>query len=177
MSCYRSFILDYDINGSLTTLAGATNVFYFAGSTACAATIIRMPVSPSPGVTAEFLPEGFKNIDVYGFRLLGHIASNTSSINNGLVQSWGVEINAVGQYGTIGGNNGTTAVNYTPNLQPIHLGLNNTNPYVEFASPIKSVTNISLQRLFFNVEQLQNSADFSFVSNIGLIVFYKFEGE
>jgi hypothetical protein len=177
MSCFRSFILDYDINGSLSTLSGATNNFYLSNSNPCVATNIRMPVSPSPMNVVEFIPQGFKNIDVYSIKLIGHIASNPSNVNNGVVDNWGVEINAVGTYGEINGVAGVQAANYSPILQPIHLGLNNHNPLVEFASPIKSVSNISLQRVLFNAVNLQTATDFSFVSNIGLVITYKFEGE
>ena len=181
MSCYRSFILDYDISGQLTTLSGATNTFYQSGSgtapNLCVSTIIRMPISPSPGITAEFLPQGFKNIDVYGFHLIGHLASNSSNVLNGIIQNWGIELNTIGTYGEVGGNTGTTGVNYLPVLQPVHLGINNLNPKIEFPSPIKSVSNISLQRLFFSASNLQSATDFDFVSNIGIVVYYKFEGE
>ena len=177
MSCYRSFILDYDINGSLTTLSGATNAFYLSNSNPCVATNIRMPITPSPGQVVEFIPQGFKNIDVYSIKLIGHIASNTSTSNNGVVDNWGVEINAVGTYGEINGVPGVNAANYNPILQPIHIGLNNHNSIVEFPSPIKSCTNISLQRVLFNAHSLQNAAEFSFFSNIGLVITYKFEGE
>jgi hypothetical protein len=180
MSCYRSFILDYDINGSLTTIAGATNNFYLSNSNPCVATIIRGPVSPSPGLVVQFLPQGFKNIDVYSIKLIGTIQSNPSSTNNGVVDNWGVEVNAVGTYGEIGGIysgpfGGPT--NFAPTLQPIHIGLNNHNPLVEFASPIKSVTNISINRLLFSAHSLQTATDFSFLSNFALVVTYKFEGE
>jgi len=103
MSCFRSFILDYDINGSLTTIAGATNTFYLSNSNPCVSTIIRGPVSPSPGLVVQFLPQGFKNIDIYAIKLIGTVQSNPSSTNNGVVDNWGVEVNAVGTYGEIGG--------------------------------------------------------------------------
>jgi hypothetical protein len=181
MSCYRSFILDYDISGQLSLLSGATNTFYQSGSgtapNICVSTIIRMPVSPSPTAVAEFLPQGYKNIDVYGFHLIGHLASNSGTAQNGIIQNWGIELNTIGTYGEVGGNTGVTAVNYLPVLQPVHLGINNLNPKIEFPSPIKSVTNISLQRLFFSASNLQSLTDFAFVSNIGIVVYYKFEGE
>jgi hypothetical protein len=67
--------------------------------------------------------------------------------------------------------------NFAPTLQPIHIGLNNHNPLVEFASPIKSVTNISINRLLFSAHSLETATDFSFFSNFALVVTYKFEGE
>jgi hypothetical protein len=178
MSCYKSFILDYDINGNLTTIPGATNNFYLSNSNPCVATIIRAPISPSPGQVVTFLPQGFKNIDIYAIKLIGTIQSNPSSVNNGVVDNWGVEVNAVGSYGEIGGvYSGIGTPNYAPNLQPIHIGLNNHNPLVEFASPIKSVKNISINRLLFSAHSLQNAAEFSFLSNFALVITYKFEGE
>lgn len=176
MECLRSFIIDYQISGSLDTLPDCDYAIYFNGPYNTMASAI-LNITQNPSDTAVFKPTGYKNIDVYGIKLLGHIASNPSAGQNGIITNWGVQINAVGNYGKISSSNGGIGINYTINTNPLTLGLNNLNNEIKFYDPIGSLSNISIQRILFDVEKLQSGSSFAFVSNIALLVYYKFEGE
>ena len=131
-----------------------------------------------------FIPEGFKNIDVYGIQLSGDIEPRvqTSAYAPGTsVLNWNAKIEIEGTYPILGGS-------YESNVGPVfnvyQMGsppqdtftLTGSNGLLNFYSPIKSVKRISLTGVSLSAKG-QNLIQQQFVANLNLLVNYKYEGE
>ena len=174
MECLRSFVLDFKVIGNLSGFAGGAYRFYTIGLNTYCVAAIDVDLAPNPAI---FRPQGFKNIDVYGIKLAGNFTSDPNSATlNAMIYNWGARISTVGTYSQISGVFPNT-LNIPVSESPNTIGLNNWNSEVEYPSPIKSVTNIIIDTIFFSAEHCQNALDIALLSDVQLIVYYKFEGE
>ena len=173
MDCLRSFTQEIELAGltlaslnpSISSWGTVNNYHYSAVCT----------FSAGAGV-CSFRPQGFKNIDVYGIKVTGLIISDPSSLTLGaIIQNWGLAVNLTGTYAQLSGV--YTNQSQTVLQNPVSIYLDRYSPEINFASPIKSLNNVSIQNLFIQANNGQLNTDIALAGGIQLTTYYKFEGE
>jgi hypothetical protein len=170
MDCLRSFIVSID---QVTTFSGTDVKTWFVGAQ-------EFWVVEKAGVST-FVPEGFKNIDIYGVDVIGNVSTQKAAATGGVVvQDWGFEILIEGQLPLVSGTI-TTSPNYW-NIQTTTTGTRtfalskNTNS-LKFADPIGSVKNINFEVLRAQGVGGQTAGVVSLDWDLSFVFFYKYEGE
>jgi hypothetical protein len=170
MDCLRSFIVSID---QVTTFSGTDVKTWFVGAQ-------EFWVVEKAGVST-FVPEGFKNIDIYGVDIIGNVSTQKAAATGGVVvQDWGFEILIEGQLPLVSGTV-TTSPNYW-NIQTTTTGTRtfalskNTNS-LKFSDPIGSVKNINFEVLRAQGVGGQTAGVVSLDWDLSFIFFYKYEGE
>lgn len=172
MECLRSFSQSVSINNTLTSLNSVSS-FWTAGLNINCTAIISFAAGVGPAV---FQPQGFKNIDVFGIRVNGEIQSSPSSATQkAQIDSWSIILNAVGTYPLLSGNFSNQAI--TPTQAPTTISLNRFANFVEFSSPIKSVSNICVNNIYIQASECQVNTDIDLTGQLLFTVYYRFEGE
>lgn len=167
-------MLDFKVIGNLAGFPGGAYIFWSVGLYNYCNAAIDVDLAPNPAI---FRPTGFKNIDVYGIKLAGNFTADPNNATlNAIITNWGARVTTTGAYSQIGGVFPNT-LNLPVSQSPVTIGLNNFNPFVEYPSPIKSVTNIIIDTIFFSAENCQSPINIALLSDVQLIVYYKFEGE
>jgi hypothetical protein len=170
MDCLRSFIVRID---QVQTFTGANVKTWTLG--------LQEYWAVDAGAVSTFVVEGFKNIDVYGVELIGHVQTSTTPPTSGVVvESWAFEIEINGQLPLINGNLGTGTNSW--NLQTTgalakQFALSNYTNYLTFADPIKSVQDIRFFALAAQGIGGQTIGSISLDYDLSFIVYYKYEGE
>lgn len=119
---------------------------------------------------------GFKNIDLYGICLVGNVYPLLAPAQRqALVQDWGVELGFTGTTPLIGGSFANNTFLATQGGNSVFLS-KYQNEY-KLASPIKSVTDITISSLTASGIQNESGVSVDLAFEIALIVYYKFEGE
>jgi len=170
MDCLRSFIVSID---QVTTFSGTDVKTWFVGAQ-------EFWVVEKAGVST-FVPEGFKNIDIYGVDVIGNVSTQKAAATGGVVvQDWGFELLIEGQLPLASGTI-TTSPNYW-NIQTTTTGTRtfalskNTNS-LKFADPIGSVKNINFEVLRAQGVGGQTAGVVSLDWDLSFVFFYKYEGE
>jgi len=170
MDCLRSFIVSID---QVTTFSGTDVKTWFVGAQ-------EFWVVEKAGVST-FVPEGFKNIDIYGVDVIGNVSTQKAAATGGVVvQDWGFELLIEGQLPLVSGTI-TTSPNYW-NIQTTTTGTRtfalskNTNS-LKFADPIGSVKNINFEVLRAQGVGGQTAGVVSLDWDLSFVFFYKYEGE
>jgi len=155
--------------------------FNFTGTTLVTwnplGTILPWAVSDT-GVSrrTDFNIEGFKNIEVYGFSLVGMVYPNRVAGNNqAIVQDWGVLLTIDGTPNLVNGFFGTNAFLATQGGKSIFLS-KDLNKY-NLTDPFVSVKKITISALNANGIQYESATSVDLVFQLDIIVYYKFEGE
>jgi hypothetical protein len=172
MDCLRSFIQTTNLSTTLQSLNAVSQFWGSAPNYHCSSIASFTNV----GGPVIFEPQGFKNIDVYGLKILGQIQCNWASATlQGQILDFGFNINLVGTYPLIGAN---VSNNILPIVQnPTTISLTKYQPDIFFKSPIKSIDNISVQNLLIAANNCVSNTNLSLAGSISMIVYYKFEGE
>jgi len=170
MDCLRSFIVSID---QVTTFSGTDVKTWFVGAQ-------EFWVVEKAGVST-FVPEGFKNIDIYGVDVIGNVSTQKAAGTGGVVvQDWGFELLIDGQLPLVSGSI-TTSPNFW-NIQTTTTGTKtfalskNTNS-LKFADPIGSVKNINFEVLRAQGVGGQTAGVVSLDWDLSFVFFYKYEGE
>lgn len=170
MDCLRSFIVSID---QVTTFSGTDVKTWFVGAQ-------EFWVVEKAGVST-FVPEGFKNIDIYGVDVIGNVSTQKAAGTGGVVvQDWGFELLIEGQLPLVSGSI-TTSPNFW-NIQTTTTGTKtfalskNTNS-LKFADPIGSVKNINFEVLRAQGVGGQTAGVVSLDWDLSFVFFYKYEGE
>jgi hypothetical protein len=170
MDCLRSFIVSID---QVTTFSGTDVKTWFVGAQ-------EFWVVEKSGVST-FVPEGFKNIDIYGVDVIGNVSTQKAAGTGGVVvQDWGFELLIEGQLPLVSGTI-TTSPNFW-NIQTSTTGTKtfalskNTNS-LKFADPIGSVKNINFEVLRAQGVGGQTAGVVSLDWDLSFVFFYKYEGE
>jgi hypothetical protein len=172
MECLRSFTQSIIISNTLTSL-NAVKSFWTIGLNNHCSAIATFAAGAGPAV---FKPEGFKNIDVYGISITGEIISDpANTTQGGIIDTWGVLLNTVGNYSEISGTFSNQAL--TVSESPVTISLSRYANYIEFRSPIKSIKNISFNNIYVQASACQTTTNLALSGQLQLNVFYKFEGE
>ena len=172
MDCLRSFIQHTNLQTNLISLNALSQFWGVVGNYHCSS----IASFTSIGGPVIFEPKGFKNIDVYGIKVLGQIQCDPASATlQGQIIDFGFNVNLVGTYPLIGANisNNILSISQSPNT----ISVSKYQPDIYFESPIKSVSNISIQNLFIAANNCVSNTNLSLYGSISLIVYYKFEGE
>ena len=122
----------------------------------------------------DFKVQGFKNINLYGVKLMAGL--NCPGLgNHALLSDWNFQVAITGQNPTIGGEFITNTWPASTNITNFRLGKYNNE--IMFPDPIKSTTNVGIN--FFQAQG--NNAESALGLNLDivlqLIFYYKFEGE
>jgi len=172
MGCLRTFTQSIIIQNTLTSLNAVKSFWTIGANNHCSA-IATFAAGAGPAV---FQPQGFKNIDIYGISITGEIISDPSNITQGgIIDTWGVLLNTVGNYAEISGTFSNQALTVSEN--PVTISLSRYANYIEFSSPIKSVQNISFNNIYVQASSCQTNTNLALSGQLQLNVFYKFEGE
>lgn len=170
MDCLRSFIVSID---QVTTFSGTDVKTWFVGAQ-------EFWVAEKAGVST-FVPEGFKNINIFGVDVIGNVSTQKAAATGGVVvQDWGFEILIEGQLPLVSGSV-TTSPNYW-NIQTTTTGtrtfaLSKYTNSLKFADPIASVKNINFEVLRAQGVGGQTAGVVSLDWDLSFIFFYKYEGE
>ena len=130
--------------------------------------------------SSVFNVQGFKNINVFGVKVIGDIGTEVTPLLGGAIPTdWAVGISINGEIARINGFIDTTNdFNITQlNSEANNFNLSRFNPEVEFSSPIESVQSISIFELKANGSGGQTSGNLNLQYNLNFIVYYKYEGE
>jgi hypothetical protein len=170
MDCLRSFIVSIEQN---TTFSGTDVKTWFVGAQEYWV-VERNAVS-------NFYPQGFKNIDIHGVDVVGHVMTQKSSVaGGGVVTDWAFEIDINGTLPLASGNIGVT-----PNFWNIQtesviartFALSKNTNSVKFANPISSIQNIGFEKLRVQGTGGQTAGIVSLDWYLSFVFYYKFEGE
>ena len=129
---------------------------------------------------STFIPEGFKNIDVYGVKVLGGVTTlKTAPVGGAITEDWFVEIELNGQLPLLGGRLGIIDDWNIQTNGPLskNFELSKFNSSFMFESPIKSVQTIGLTNFKAIGYGGQTANNVNLAYNFNFIVYYKFEGE
>ena len=172
MECLRSFTQSITIQNTLTGLNSVVS-FWTAGLNINCSAVATFAAGAGPAV---FLPQGFKNINIYALRLNGEIISDPNSATlKAQIDHWGIILNTVGAYSQLSGVNSNQAI--TPSQNPATISLSRFANYIDFPSPIQSVTNISMNNLYIQASECQVNTNIALFGQLELTTYYRFEGE
>lgn len=130
---------------------------------------------------SQFNIQGFKNIDIYGVDLIGHVQTSTTSALSGCnVTSYAFEIIIDGQLPLVSGDvaAGTNFWNIqTTSTAAKQFALSNFTNSLKFADPISSAKNI--QFVAFSAQGVggQTAASINLDYDLSFVFYYKYEGE
>lgn len=181
MDCLRS--AKYSIN--------YTSTFLF-GSQPFTLRINSIGVNVQVDIDNKFEIQGFKNVDVYGFKFIPEMKftdfdyySVGSSTSFSFTNNYDIIINIDGQKELLGGINVVLPGNTNPIVQSSkNYILNNFAPEVMFSSPIKSVKSFDFQTfkatflgLIYANTGVMAGHNMELVIKGDFFLYYKFEGE
>jgi len=172
MECLRTFTQTINIQNTLTSLNSVQSFWTSGLNIHCSAV-----ATFAAGVgAATFLPQGFKNIDVYALSVTGEIISDpANTTQGGIIDTWGVILNTVGTYAQISGVYSNQAI--APNQNPATISLSRFGNYVEFSSPIKSLSNICINNIYIQASNCQVNTNLALFGQLQFTTYYRFEGE
>ena len=172
MSCLRSFTLNINQNFTFDTplfITWNTSNNYHPWS-------MQNGVGSPSTALSDFNIVGFKNIDLYGVKMIGNCyPTNPTASRQGLVEDWGIELELTGNPPIIGGNFGVNNFGLYQGGQLISL-TKYQNDY-NLADPVKSVTEIKVINLNASGIQAETNTGIELTYDVTLIFFYKFDGE
>jgi hypothetical protein len=170
MECLRSFIVSID---QVTSFSGTDVKTWFVGAQ-------EFWVVEKAG-SSFFYPQGFKNIDIYGVDVVGHVMTQKAAVAGGcVVTDWAFEILIAGTLPLASGRI-ETSPNYW-NIQTSTVGTStfalskNTNS-LKFADPISGVKNINFEVLRAQGTGGQTTGIISLDWDLSFVFYYKYEGE
>jgi len=172
MECLRSFTQSISIQNTLTSL-NSVQSFWTSGLNIHCSAVTSFAAGVGPAV---FQPQGFKNIDVYGISVTGEIITDPAvTTQGGIIDTWGVILNTSGSYAVLSGVNSNQVI--TPNQNPGTISLSRFGNYIEFPSPIKSLSNICLNNIYIQASNCQVNTNLALFGQLQFTTYYRFEGE
>jgi hypothetical protein len=171
MDCMQSFTLNINNSFSFTAASGNFVEWNSLG------TIKPWTVWESDSFTKSvFNIQGFKNIEVYGCSLVGIFRpSRSASLNNALVEDWGIGVTIDGRTPLINGFFGTNSFGATQGAKNVFLSKYQNE--FKLSDPIQSVKNVTIDGLYVSGIQNENGTSVDMDVSLSLIVYYKYEGE
>jgi hypothetical protein len=169
MDCLRSFSFSVDGQSNFvppdvkTWLAGAQEYWTFQRA-----------------LTSSYIVRGFKNIDVYGVKVVGGVTTlKTAALGGAITEDWFVSVKLNGQLPLLGGTAGVpndwSITTDGPLSSTYEVSKFNSSFMLE--SPIKSVIDISLTNFKAIGFGGQTALNINLAYNFNFIIYYKFEGE
>jgi hypothetical protein len=170
MDCLRSFIVGINQVGTFTGAGISTWNVPALGNSYFSAIV--------QGLTTYEI-KGFKNINIFGVSISGHVISQASApIGKCLVSDWAFVLTLDGQLPIIGG---VVSPNFwslsTDTTQTKIIALSKNTPEIIFKDPITSVKIINFNQLRCQGEGAETANTISLDYDLTFTFYYKFEGE
>jgi hypothetical protein len=125
--------------------------------------------------TSDFTIQGFKNIDLYGVKLVANIQCPIAGGNKGIVDDYSFNISLVGQTPTVSGI--FTTNDYAASTNVNEVRLTKYQNEIMFSDPIKSCTNISVNTFSAQGYVPNNTTDLTLNLILQVYFYYRYEGE
>jgi len=125
--------------------------------------------------TNNFTVQGFKNINLYGIKLLSGIRNGITNSDQGIVEDYNFSIGFTGQIPSISGEYNPNGLSINPNVGEVYLGKFNNE--LRFTDPIKSCSNISIAGFTAQGHTPQSLTSLTLDIIVQIIFYYKYEGE
>jgi hypothetical protein len=123
----------------------------------------------------DFLIQGFKNINLYGIKLIGTAYTPVATAAHAILEDYSLNFSLTAQTPSISGVytiNDYNAVSYTNEVR-----LSRFQNEIMFLDPIRSLTNISFNIFSAQGYSPQLLTDVRLSLNFTIYFFYKYEGE
>ena len=119
--------------------------------------------------------QGFKNVNLYGIKILADVQSGLSGTSQGIVTDYNFRCYLTGQYPEVSGT--FTTNTYGATTIPTFITLGKYHNHVNFVDPIKSFS--SIRFIVFSAQGINNalSTEINIDVNLNLYLYYKYEGE
>jgi len=168
MDCLRSFIIKIN---QATTFSGGDVKTWTLG--------LQEYWAVANGGNSIFNFQGFKNVDVYGIDVIGHIQTQIGAANGGVVEDWAFKILIDGQLPLASG-----VVETSPNFWSLQtsgiaksVSLSKNTNSIKFANPIKSVRFLDFEGIRIQGYGGQTSGQISLDWDLSFVIYYRYEGE
>lgn len=133
------------------------------------------------GALSTFNVQGFKNVNVFGIDVVGAVSTFSGAPSGGAIPTdWSFQLLINGFVPIIGGTitNGATNYSFSNAQAKTQLfEITRFNPKFNLASPIESVSSISINALRANGTGGETAGNLNIESIFNIIVYYKYEGE
>ena len=169
MDCLRQF--QFYISQSRTLTVAASQFDYFP----TAFNQITPWAAQLNGQFLNYAIQGFKNIDIYGVKMLGYVQSPIGGTSAGIVNDYSFQIGIAGQNPQISGV--ITTNDYAGVTNNSTVQLSQYQNEIMFAEPIKSSTSLSIGTFKAQGIGAESSTQIILQLEIQLYFYYKFEGE
>jgi hypothetical protein len=166
MDCFNQF--QFNIQNNTTYLSGVTSNRWTDGDN-------KGWVILDNSTLSTFNIEGFKNINLYGVKMLGNVQSVVAIGNRGIVTDYNMDVEITGTVPKISGTFTTNGYNINTSTPNIQLGkFQNT---IMFSDPIQSVSQIKINN--FKAQGLVPESGIGINLNMFLTFYfyYRYEGE
>ena len=180
MSCMRSFTLHYSLNTFKVGMNYLKGSFWIVDNKNYGTIDIftGAPVELPDGRIEQFhsfSPVGFKSIDVYKIKAVGHVMCKGQIDLPSMLMV--VQTDAI--FPELSGTMSNTALYYNASKSAKFISLTNSNNCIEFQNPLKCLKNISLHAINFQIANfsLDSQSELSVFSEVTLQIDYKFQGE
>jgi hypothetical protein len=119
--------------------------------------------------------QGFKNVNLYGIKILADVQSGINGSSQGIVTDYNFRCYLTAQYPEVSGT--FTTNTYSAKTIPTFLSLSKYHDHVNFVEPIKSFS--SIRFIVFSAQGINSalSTEISLDINMNLYLYYKYEGE
>jgi len=172
MECMRSFTLS--LNSNFTFDINNFKPWNIAGPVK--PWTVELGIGSVFSTQCDFNIQGFKNIDLYGVKLVGDCyPTYLPAGRKGLVENWGLDMELQGNPAIIGGNFGIDNYGFVQGSN--YITLSKYLNHYELADPIKSVTEIKIVNLTASGYEFELATNLNLTYFFTLIFYYKFEGE
>lgn len=169
MDCLRQFQF-YISQSRVFTVAAAEYDYFPTALTGDPPFVVQLN-----GQFLNFAIQGFKNIDIYGVKMLGYVQSPIGGTSAGIIEDYSFQIGIAGQNPQISGvitTNDYGGVTNNSNIQ-----LSKYQNEIMFVEPIKSSTSLSIGTFKAQGIHAESATQMSLNLEIQIIFYYKFEGE
>lgn len=126
----------------------------------------------------HFEIQGFKNINLYGVKMVGDIIPYITINRSSIIDDWSIRLVIVGQPPLISGN--ITSSSYTLNYADSESTVFQLTKYtnnINFASPIASASLLTFSVIKVSGIHCETDIDVGINADLNFTFFYKYEGE
>ena len=169
MDCLRQFQIY--ISQSRTLTVGASQFDYFPTSF----NQITPWAAQLNGQFFNYAILGFKNIDLYGVKMLGYVQSPIGGTSAGIVNDYSFQVGLAGQTPQISG--AITTNDYSGVINNNTIQLSKYQNEIIFAEPIKSTSSLNIGTFKAQGIGAESSTEIILQLEIQMYFYYKFEGE
>ena len=119
--------------------------------------------------------QGFKNIDLYGIKILGDIQSGTGGVSQGIVDDYNFRCYLSGEFPSVSGI--FTSNTYNALTIPTFCSLSKYQNEITFIDPIKSCKTIEVSVFSAQGINPRSATQIILDVNFNIYFYYKYQGE